>query len=190
MLDPHTQHAFSEMLLAAERIREHHGWELAPDLLALFHIPMSTHPDLVHSDFPVDRSVWHDPLTGHPDMPPAIALHRLADTLDSSPMRTWLRDWLHEDGRRCIGFAMVFEGWLGPVRPNYRHGDLAQAPASARVEARVVAAVDIDLRVYRAIRVRGAQAPTITTWAVPPPRVRNTRVAIGLTRLVNLARSL
>jgi hypothetical protein len=85
---------------------------------------------------------------------------------------------------------MVFEAWLGAVKPTYRHGDLAQAPASDRVEARVVAAVDIDGHVHRAIRVRGAQAPTLTTWTVPPPRIRDTRIITGLTRLVHLARAL
>jgi hypothetical protein len=190
MLHPHTQDAFENMLAAAERIREHHGWDLAPDLLALFHLPMSAYPDLVHWDFPVDRGVWHHPTIGDPDLPPAVALHRLADALGSAPMRAWLRDWLHEDGRRCIGFAMVFEAWLGAVRPGYRYGDLAQASASARVETRVVAAVDIDLRIYRVLRVRGTHAPTVTAWATPPPQVRDTRIATGLTRLVNLAHSL
>ncbi|WP_050592265.1 hypothetical protein [Salinispora pacifica] len=115
-----------------------------------------------------------------------MALHHLADALHTAPMRSWL----HEDGRRCVGFAMVFDDWLEAVHPGCRHGDFAQAPASARVEARVLAAVDADLRVYRAIRTRGAQAPSITTWASPPPRIRNTRITTGLSRLMNLARFL
>ncbi|MBF9134741.1 hypothetical protein I0C86_38295 [Plantactinospora sp. S1510] len=105
-------------------------------------------------------------------------------------MRTWLRGWLHVDGRRCIGFGVVFEAWLGEARPGFRHGDLAQAPESARVQTRVVAAVDIDLRFYRAIRMRGAHAPAVTTWAAPPPQIRGTRIAAGLTRMVDRARAL
>lgn len=165
-----------------EGIREHHGWGSAPDLLALFHLPTSAHLDLVHYDFPVSPTVWHHPETGKPEIPPIAALHRVADALNSAPMRAWLRDWLHEDGRRCIGFAMLLEG------------PLAQSPASTRVEARLVVAVDLDLdldlRVYRAIRVRDAQTPSITTWAVTPPGIRDTHLSTGLTRLVNLARAL
>ncbi|PZG13456.1 hypothetical protein C1I95_23675 [Micromonospora craterilacus] len=178
------------MLAAADRIRDQHGWDLEPDLLAMFHLPNSAYPDLVHSDLPVDWGVWQDLSAGGPDVRPAVALHHLADAFASPAMRSWLRDWLRQDGRRCIGFAMVFEAWLGAVPPGYRHGDLAQASASDRVEARVVAAVDIDGRLHRAIRVRGAQVPTVTTWAVPPPRIRDTRIATGLTRLMRLARAL
>ncbi|MFI6163074.1 hypothetical protein ACIA59_24370 [Micromonospora haikouensis] len=177
MLHPRTQNALIETLATVEGIREHHGWGSAPDLLALFHLPTSAYPDLVHYDFPVSPAMWHHPETGKPEIPPLAALHRVADALNSAPMRAWLRDWLHKDGRRCIGFAMILEG------------PLAQSPASTGVEARVVA-VDLDLRVYRAIRVRDAQTPSITTWAVTPPGIRDTHLSTELTRLVHLARAL
>ncbi|MEU6022594.1 hypothetical protein [Micromonospora sp. NPDC047134] len=187
MLHPLTQQGLTDQLLTAERIQEHHGWDLAPNLLALFHHPWSPHPHLVHSDSPVDPAVWHDLPTGAQDPRPAVALHHLADTLATAPMRTWLRDWLHKDGRVCLGFALVFEAWIGAAHPTYRHGDLAQAPPSDRVEARVVAAADIGGRIHRIIRVRGAHTPTADSWAAPPPRIRDTRIATALTRLVQLA---
>ncbi|RKF22814.1 hypothetical protein D7I43_31325 [Micromonospora globbae] len=180
-------------LTEVEALHERHGWDLSPELIGVFDRPTSAHPHRVHVDADLfDPSVWHAPNLADGDQtnPPAVILHRRAGHAASLPMRDVLRAWLHCDGRRCVGFAMVFEAWAGPVGPGYRHGDLAQAPASACVETRLVAAVDIDLRLYRVLRARGAQAPTVDTWAAPPPRVRHTRIATGLTRLVTLARDL
>ncbi|MFG1952461.1 hypothetical protein [Micromonospora sp. NPDC048830] len=193
MLHPDTQDQFTSTLAVVEAQHERRGWDLPPQLIGLFDRPMSAHPHRVYVDGDLfDPSVWHDPdlAGGDQEAPPAVILHRLAEHADSLPMRSWLRAWLRQDGRRCVGFAVVFEAWAGPVGPGYRHGDLAQAPASDRVEVRVVAAVDIDLRMYQVMRARGAQAPAVNTWPVPPPRVRDTRIATGLTRLVRLTRTL
>ncbi|MFG2058569.1 hypothetical protein ACGFI9_31545 [Micromonospora sp. NPDC048930] len=193
MLHPRTQDMVTRTLARVEALHERHGWDLSPELIGLFDRPMSAHPHQVHVDADLfDPSVWHAPSLagGDQDAQPAVILHRLARHASSHAMRDWLRTWLHRDGRRCVGFAMVFEAWAGRVGPGYRHGDLAQAPASARVETRVVAAVDIDLRLYQVMRPRGARSATVDTWAVPPPRVAGTRIAAGLTRLIHLARNL
>ncbi len=193
MLQPRTQDMLTRTLTEVEALHERHGWDLSPELIGLFDRPTAVHPHRVYVDADLFHpSVWHNPnlADGDQSNAPAVILHRLAEHAASPPMRQVLQGWLHNDGRRCIGFAMVFEAWAGPVGPGYRHGDLAQAPASARVATRLVAAVDIDLRLYRVLRARGAQAPNVDTWAAPPPRIRTTRIATGLTRLVHLARDL
>ncbi|MEU7171500.1 MULTISPECIES: hypothetical protein [Micromonospora] len=191
MLHPRTQDALTRTLTDVEALHEQHGWDLSPELIGLFDRPMSADPHRVHVDADlVESSVWHDPSRagGDENLPPAVVLHHLVTTMGSAPMRDTLRAWLHQNGRRCIGFAMVFEAWAGQVTSGYRHGDLAQAPATARVETRVVAAVDIDLRTYRVMRVRGASTTTVEAWAAAPPRVAGSRIAAGLTRLAHLAR--
>ncbi|WP_433388657.1 hypothetical protein [Micromonospora sp. KLBMP9576] len=191
MLYPRTRDNLTRALIDVEALHERHGWDLSPELIGLFDRPMSAHPHRVDVDADlVDPSAWHDLhlAGGDPNLPPAVILHSLVTNLASAPMRDALRSWLHQHGRRCIGFAMVFEAWASRVTSGYHHGDLAQAPASARLETRVVAATDIDLRLYRVMRVRGANTATVDTWTAAPPRIGGSRIATGLTRLVHLAR--
>ncbi|MEV0003493.1 hypothetical protein AB0H28_14560 [Micromonospora sp. NPDC050980] len=139
-----------------------------------------------------DWGVWHN-LTlagGDASLPPAVVLHSLAEIAGSPPARDAMRSWLHRDGRRCIGFALVFEVWAAPGRPGYRHGDLAKAPPSERIEMRIAAAVDLDRRLYEITRVRGEQTVTVDRSPRRPSRTAGSRIVTGLYRLVDLARTL
>jgi hypothetical protein len=121
------------------------------------------------------------------NLPVAVVLRRLARDLTATPAQAWLRGWLHRDGRSCVGVGLIFEAWLGPVRPGYRHGDLSKAPAALRREVRVAAAVDTDLGLHRVTRPRGEE-PTIRTWPELPAWSRKRRIVTGLRSLTELAR--
>ncbi|MFG1648381.1 hypothetical protein ACGFIE_00520 [Micromonospora sp. NPDC049275] len=180
-------------LIDAEALHERHGWDLPPTLIGLFDWPLAGPSHTVTIDAGLfDPSVWHNLALARGDasLPPAVVLHSLADIADSPPARGSVRSWLHRDGRRCIGFALVFEGWAAPSRPGYRHGDLAKAPPSSRIEMRIVAAVDRDRQLYQVKRVRGAQTATADRSPQPLARTAGSRIATGLNRLVDLARTL
>lgn len=192
MIDRHIQTSLTAALTHAEATADRFGWDQPPVLVGLFHLPgvADTHEIQVDPTL-IGHNAWHlDTATDGQSLAPTVALHRLTTNLAAAPMRNWLRGWMHRDGRHLIGFGLLFEAWLGPVHPGYRHGDLAKAPEFARIEARVVAALDADQRLYQIIRQRGADQSAVSTWADPPPHIRATRVAAGLTRLMGLARTL
>ncbi|MEU8332187.1 hypothetical protein AB0J14_35260 [Micromonospora arborensis] len=193
MLHPRTRDALTRALLDVETLHERHGWDLPPTLIGLFDWPFAGPAHTVTIDAGLfDPSVWHNLALARGDasLPPAVVLHSLADIADSPPAEDSVRSWLHRDGRRCIGFALVFEAWAAPIRPGYRHGDLAKAPPSARVETRIVAAVDLDRQLCQVKRVRGAQSAAADRSPQPSSRTAGSRIAVGLGRLVDLARTL
>ncbi|RNH99672.1 hypothetical protein EEZ25_22035 [Micromonospora aurantiaca] len=98
--------------------------------------------------------------------------------------------WLNLGGRRCVAFALVFEAWAAQRPLNYRPGDLATAPPSTRIETRVVAAVDLDGQLHQITRVRGERQATVSRPPQPPPGIPHSRIAAGLDRLMDLARTL
>ncbi|MFJ6199139.1 hypothetical protein [Micromonospora sp. NPDC092111] len=193
MLNPHTRGALIHALVDVEARHERHGWDLPPTLIGVFDRPLSSQPHDVHVDAGLfDPDVWYAPALARGDqsLPPGVILHSLADLAGTAPGRKTLRSWLHHDGRRCIGFALVFEAWAAPIRPGYRHGDLAKAPSSARIETRVVAAVDLDGQLHQIKRIRGARHAAVDQPSQPPPRRARSHIAAGLDRLMDLARTL
>ncbi|MGC4885748.1 hypothetical protein [Micromonospora sp. DT227] len=119
-----------------------------------------------------------------------MILHSLADLLDSPTARPKLHAWLNLGGRRCVAFALVFEAWAAQRPQNYRHGDLAKAPPSTRIETRLVAAVDLDGQLHQILRVRGERQATVRRPSQPPPGIPDSRIAASLDRLMALARAL
>jgi hypothetical protein len=113
-----------------------------------------------------------DPANRGEHLPVPAVLHRFAHDLTGTAARGWLYQWLHRDGRTCIGIELLFEAWAAPTPPNYRRGDLATSPADR--EVRVVAAVDTDLGLHQVIRTRGQQ-PTVHSWPHLPAWSRPSR---------------
>lgn len=189
-LRPDTSAAITAVLVNTEAIAHQHGWDQPPILFGLF-----DHLTGGNAAIEVDPSMTEPDLWATPDprrhgavLPVPIILHRFATDLTNPAARRWLDGWLHTDGRTCVGVGLLFEMWAGPMRPGYRYGDLANAPAGQRRDVRVVAAVDTDLGLHRVIRVQGADKPHVDHWAHPPAGSRHRRIVTGLHRLVHLAR--
>ncbi|GIJ08422.1 hypothetical protein ACFFMR_29260 [Micromonospora andamanensis] len=193
VLDPRTRGAVTRALINVEAAHERRGWDLPSTLLGVFDVPLSAQRQSVHVDAGlIDPNVWHNPFFAHgdPTLPPGVILHSLADLLAHPSARPQLREWLNLGGRRCVAFALVFEAWAAAMPPGYRHGDLATASPAARIETRLVAAVDIDGQLHQIKRVRGEQQATVSEPSQPPPGRPSSRIANGLERLMDLARTL
>ncbi|MEU1606061.1 hypothetical protein [Micromonospora matsumotoense] len=193
MLNPDTRGALTRALLNVEALHERHGWNRPPTLIGVFDRPLPSQPHDVYVDAgPFDPDVWYAPalVRGDQSLAPGVILNSLADLAGTAPGRETLRSWLHRDGRRCIGLALVFEAWAPAVRPGYRHGDLAKAPSPARIETRVVAAVDLDGQLHRITRVRGTRHAAVDQPSPPPASRAGSRITAGLDRLMDLTRTL
>ncbi|MEV6932090.1 hypothetical protein AB0M46_47435 [Dactylosporangium sp. NPDC051485] len=187
--------AVTDALVQTEIRLDRHGWDQPPILTGIFFRRVSATKIHVEIDPSLISPItWREPGTvpAAGAVRPADAAHpvdvllRLAGDLAATPMRDWLRDWLHHDGRRLAGFAFCFEGWQAPIRPGYRHGDLAAAPDSQRTEVRAVTALDLHGGTWQIIRRRGELHPTVSTSS---GTTSAGRVLTGLHRLNRLART-
>jgi hypothetical protein len=192
-LRPDTCAAITAILHNTEARASRHGWDQAPVLFGLFDHVRDNGTAAVEVDVTIAESgLWTTPDPHRHGIPlpvPGI-LHRFTTGLTSPAARRWLQEWLHANGRTCVGVGLLFEVWAGQMRPGYRYGDLAKAPSDQRHEARVVAAVDTDLHLHRVIRPRGAETPRVDRRPLPPvARCRHRSVVTELHRLARLARS-
>ncbi|MFC5004421.1 hypothetical protein ACFPIJ_42170 [Dactylosporangium cerinum] len=207
---PGLRAAVTASLARVEARLDRHGWDQPPALIGIFHHPrpyptrtvtsittltstVDTAADLVVE---VDAGLvapatWHRPHPTNPavNLHPVDVLLGLPAELTGPAMRDWLRDWLHHDGRRLVGFGFCFEAWQGMIRPGYRHGDLAAAPATQRTEVRAVAALDTAGHAWQLIRRRDATRPAITTSDSTGQHIAASRVLTALRRLNQLGHS-
>ncbi|ROO62995.1 hypothetical protein EDC02_5004 [Micromonospora sp. Llam0] len=190
-LRPDTCTAITTILAHTEATTHRYGWDQPPVLFGLFDHQADGAAMIEVDPSITEPGLWTTPDPRRPGMPlpVPVILHRLATDLTSHTGRRWLDGWLHTNGRTCVGVGLVFEAWAGPIRPGYRYGDLAKAPAGQRREIRVVAAVDTDLGLHRVIRVRGTDTPRVDHWTHPPAGSRHRRIVTGLHRLVHLVRN-
>ncbi|MFG2043949.1 hypothetical protein [Dactylosporangium sp. NPDC048998] len=210
---PALRAAVAAVLTQLEASLDRHGWDQPPALIGIFRHPqpqyvprtagvattdrsartgLSTVEFLVEVDAGlVGPATWHRPDSAQPaiNLHPVDVLLRLPDELAGPAMRTWLHDWLHLDGRRLVGFGFCFEGWQAPIRPGYRHGDLANARADQRTEVRAIAALDVHGHAWQLIRPRSATRPELTTSDTTGWRIAASRVLTGLHRLNQLGRA-
>ncbi|GAB3861807.1 hypothetical protein ACFPIJ_56510 [Dactylosporangium cerinum] len=189
--------AVTSLLIRLETDVDQDGWDQPPALFGIFHHP---HPHPASADYAVELDgslvgpgTWHRPDPAVPagsdaNLHPVDILLSLPDELDGPAMRSWLDGWLHRDGRQLLGFGFCFEAWQGRIRPGYRHGDLAQAPAWQRTEVRAVAALDRHGHTWQLIRPRGANRASLTTSDNPGQRIAASRILAGLHRLNHLGR--
>jgi hypothetical protein len=191
-LRPETCAAITTVLHNTEARAARYGWDQQPVLFGLFDHVRDDGTTAIEVDITIAESgLWTpaDPLRHHGRLAVPVILHRFATDLTSPAARHWLGPWLHANGRTCVGVGLVFEAWAGRMRPGYRYGDLAKAPADQRHEARIVAAVDTDLRLHRVIRPRGADTPHMDHRPLPPAHSRHRSVVTALHRLARIARS-
>lgn len=191
-LRPDTREAITTILLNTEATAHRFGWDGPPVLFGLFdHATADGMGTLEVDPSIVAPDLWRtpDPRRRSQHLPVPVVLHRVASDLSGAAARGWLCDWLHAGGRTCVGVGLLFEAWAGPVRPGYRRGDLANAPAHQRREVRVIAAVDTDLGLHRIVRVRGVDAPHVGHWPRLPGWSRQRGIVTGLCRLVHALRS-
>jgi hypothetical protein len=196
-LSPPLIDAIVAVLLRAEARSQADGWAHDPVLYGMF----------VHGTGPEGILIDLDPRLGTPDLwrlpdpehpgsvfSAPVVLDRMTRTLANcrtvAAVAGYLSDWLHSDGRRCIGFAFVFTAWVSAPYPEYRYGDLNATPAKADDEAGVLAAIDVDGRLYQIVRRRSQPEPTVTVFADPPEFARDTTIVAALTRLTRTAQTL
>jgi hypothetical protein len=191
VLLPSTRAAITAALVSVESNAHRQGWNWPPVLFGLFdHVPSGDLRALEVDVTLAEPTMWNvpDPASRGENLPVGLVLHRFARDLTAIPAQQWLRQWLHRDGRTCVGVGLLFEAWAGPVHAGrYRHGDLARS--AQRREVRIATAIDTDLGLHRVIRARGAQQPADQTWAEIPAWASPRRIVTGLRRLVELTRT-
>lgn len=188
-LHPHTRAALTAALTNTEATLQRHGWDLPPVLVGLFDRRLSIVDCRIEvDDTAVVPGTWHRPDPANPgeNLHPVTVLIQLGTELAHPRLRPWLRDWLHREGRMFLGFGFCFEGWQAPIRPGYRHGDLAHGPADQRTEVRAVAALDIDGHDYQITRRRGEPHPRVTVSDTPASQTSDSRILTGLRTLNHL----
>ena len=137
MLHQDTRAAITTALVNVEATAHQHGWDHAPVVFGLF--DHATNPDLRTLEVDVTLAgpaMWTaaDPANRGGNSPVAVVLHRFARDLTTTPAQAWLRDWLHRDGRTCVGIGLLFEAWLGDrksTRLNSSHLAVSRMPSSA-----------------------------------------------------------
>ncbi|WP_327007642.1 hypothetical protein OHA72_10425 [Dactylosporangium sp. NBC_01737] len=205
---PTLRHAVTAVLTRLEGQLAPHGWDQPPALLGIFHRPRlqqarpGTSPILrpCAVDVPMGRMVevdttlvtaqtWHrpDPAAPAVNLHPLDVLLGLPDELTAPAVRPWLREWLHREGRRLVGFGLCFEGWQRGIRPGDLTAGLAADPSGQRTEVRVIAALDSHGHTWELIRRRGAIAPEINTGDRTGRRIAANGVLTALHRLNQLA---
>ncbi|GIG63394.1 hypothetical protein Lfu02_77660 [Longispora fulva] len=188
MLDPELVTHITTTLTDIEAFADARlGWDAPPRAYGIF-----TQPDgggralLVAAPLPIRESQWHlpDPQRPGVNLSAALVLGGITFQLTEPGAPAWFGRWLTKNGRQLVATAFLFEGYTTSGYAGYTPGDLNEFPAMADAEVRIIAAIDIDGRVWQLVRRRGDSTPELTVMEQPPPEVNATNVIYALARLL------
>lgn len=154
-----TAAAVAEALTAVDRDADAAGWGMLPVLYALVD-PSRDHATVGAVRVPIDDSIWreHQPAIDSGFLPIWAVLSVVVDhfVLDES----WQPPLL--DSQTLAGFAFGRESWDTSALDDH--------PGAAPVRVRELTGYDRHGRIYRIVRVRDRDEPTVTVLADQSPQ--------------------